>query len=240
MRASLGKSTDKAKAVSKDIQQLSKKIDQAATSNTGLSSAINLAKSKIRSKLGDILGADLEVSGSPQDYGKRRSNNFAEDLLEQAVKPVTYYSVSDVNQPTNTVIGSEPDKGSGKKFVDSLFRQAFLGQIGDLLNVEIQIKGDPYWLGNPKQDDEPKIDTSRRGVEDHVKTLDSQNYILFSLKTPQVVNNTTGLMHLQETAYSGAYAVRKIESRFLNGKFTQTLTCSIDTAIKTDDLKDYL
>lgn len=240
LKASVTKASEKAKAVSKETQNLSKKIDQVASSSS-LTSSINLAKAKIKSKLGNIIGSDLGESGSPQDYGKRRSSVFAEDLTQTInSKPVSFYSVSDVNQPTNTIIGSEPDKGPGRKFVDSLFRQAFMGQIGDLLNIEIQVKGDPYWLGNPNQDSEPQIDTTRRGVDDHVKTLDSQNYILFSLKTPSVINNDTGQMQMQETAYSGAYAVRKIESRFANGKFTQTLTCSIDTTIKIDDLKDYL
>lgn len=233
--------SNRAKSVAKDIQRLSSKIDQLSNSDTGLTASINLAKAKIKSKLGDILGNDMGESGSPQDYGTRRSNNFAESI-DKAVtdgRPVTFYSVSDVNQPTNTIIGSEPDKGPGRKFVDSLFRQAFLGQIGDLLNIEIQVKGDTYWLGNPKQDDEPRIDTSREGDEDHVKTLDSQNYILFSLKTPSEVNPITGFMTPKDTVYSGAYAVRKIESRFVNGKFTQTLTCSIDTTIKMQDIGKY-
>jgi hypothetical protein len=106
--------------------------------------------------------------------------------------------------------------------------------------LTLNIKGDFYWLGNPDQANEAKLYTEKVGNERYSVPVDAQNYIVFSLKSPSIPDPQTGITKLQNVSFSGVYAVRKVDSVFNNGKFTQNLTCIRDKPITSTDLEDYL
>lgn len=104
--------------------------------------------------------------------------------------------------------------------------QALLTNEGDMLNITVEILGDPYYvptsgMGNqivPERD----FNTMRDGAMNYQSgELD----ILIKFRTPIDFDPTTGLYTFAKTVdlWSGLYNVIQIESKFYQGKFTQIL-----------------
>lgn len=124
----------------------------------------------------------------------------------------------------------EGNKGAGRPFVNSLFQQAFSGKTGDLVNVEIEVKGDPFWL------------ESKEGIEAQgsVDSRSAQNSIVFSVQTADLPSESTGIVEHSNSPFSGVYAVRQVDHKFSGGKFTQTLYAVRDPNISVDDISEDL
>lgn len=123
----------------------------------------------------------------------------------------------------------ESNRGAGRPFVSSMFKQAF-GEGGDLANIEIDVKGDPYWL------------ESKNGQEANqvVNTRLSQNSIIFSVQTADLPSETSGFVEHTTSPISGVYAIRRVDHSFSNGQFTQTLYGVKDPNIDVGDIIDKL
>lgn len=120
----------------------------------------------------------------------------------------------------------EGNKGGGRSYVNTMFEQAFSGKSGDLVNVEIEVKGDPYWL------------ESKEGVESQnsVNSRPGQQSIVFTVQTADLPNETSGIVEHTSSPFSGVYAVRQVDHKFEKGKFTQTLYAVRDPNITTADI----
>jgi hypothetical protein len=129
--------------------------------------------------------------------------------------------------------------GGGNARSDTLNAQSALQSIytsagGDMINVKLQIIGDPHYI---KQDDlfvNPSIISSDpNGLyvtgTSSLKMDNGEIYCYLTFKTPTDFNDTTGLYDLDSSnkfkvsEFSGYYKVIKVESEFRSGKFTQTL-----------------
>lgn len=129
--------------------------------------------------------------------------------------------------------------GSGQMDPEALvaknFHQAFLqGSSADLVNVELEILGDPYWLvdsgmanyfAKPANGDGSEAQTLEDGTANFVG---ADIYIYFQYRTPMDVNTSTGLYDFPNAgigAFTGIYKVTEVENIFLEGVFKQKLTC---------------
>jgi hypothetical protein len=121
----------------------------------------------------------------------------------------------------------EGNKGAGQPYVNSLFEQAF-GSGGDLVNIELEVKGDPYWL-------ESKEGIEAKGVVD---TRPGQVNFVFVVQTADLPSEVTGLVEHTNSPLSGVYGVREIDHSFSNGKFTQKLYAYRDPQILIDDITE--
>lgn len=141
----------------------------------------------------------------------------------------------------------EASNSSGRHVVNSLFTQAFSGVGGDLVNIELRIKGDPFWLARPIMTQTSVETLARLSVDpsEYVPTTNSfnptmaENFILFVLRTPTEADDTTGVIKEQSTSnvYSGLYGVYKVEHEFSKGRFTQVLSCVRDPLVDISKIK---
>ena len=124
---------------------------------------------------------------------------------------------------------AESNRGAGRPFVSSMFKQAF-SDGGDLANVEIDVKGDPYWL------------ESKNGQQPNqtVNTRLAQNSIIFSVQTADLPSDQTGFVEHTTSPVSGVFAIRQVDHSFSNGQFTQTLYGVKDPNIDVEDIIDEL
>jgi len=120
----------------------------------------------------------------------------------------------------------EGSKGAGRPYVNSLFQQAFQGKSGDLISVELKIKGDPFWLGEP----------NKTGALEPVATQTGQPAIIISLRTPEFPQQTHETPNLRSSLLNGLYLVIKVDHSFSGGMFTQTLDCVIDPLINVNEI----
>jgi hypothetical protein len=124
----------------------------------------------------------------------------------------------------------EGNKGAGRSYVNTMFEQAFSGNSGDLVNVEIEVKGDPYWL------------ESKNGVEAQgtINSRTGQNSIVFTVQTADLPNEQSGIAENSNSPFSGVYAVRQVDHKFEKGQFTQTLYAVRDARITASDIAEDL
>ena len=101
----------------------------------------------------------------------------------------------------------------------------------DMMNLELEIVGDPYWIANSGKGnyiDNPTnlINVSKDGSVNYVN---SEVDIVINFRTPTDINQATGLYELTNTkviqSFSGLYRVSTIKSYFSKGTFRQVLTC---------------
>lgn len=106
-----------------------------------------------------------------------------------------------------------------------------------LVNLDMEIKGDPWYLGPPSPDaanpERPGIEDIRdESAQDGIRYTGDENYILFDLQTPRRFDfdvededQNTGYWSKMGTAYfiTGIYGLRRVTSVFSQGEFRQQL-----------------
>ena len=103
---------------------------------------------------------------------------------------------------------------------------------GDMMEISLQIKGDPFWLGRTAS-------TSPSGsFSDYSK---GSNYFYIEFRIPQGVEEDSGLMPMKTAnTISGLYFVTRCESNFTDGQFVQNLTGYLDTTFGLTQVRQKL
>ena len=125
------------------------------------------------------------------------------------------------------------DNKSVEQNVAENFQQVFVsGNSADLVTVDLEIIGDPYWLvdsGMSNHFSSAPYPTSQI-TEDGTMNYESGNvYIYLTFRTPIDVNTTTGLYDFsqvgEESPFGGIYRVVQCENTFAEGNWKQKLKC---------------
>lgn len=105
----------------------------------------------------------------------------------------------------------------------------------DFANVDIQIKGDPFWLGTPGATTEDKTETL-------VKYLNEDAMIVFLNYLPDtgVFDPESPKKGPLDMAASGVYRITEVENKFQGGQFTQKLTGYKDTNTSVYFVRDLM
>ena len=128
--------------------------------------------------------------------------------------------------------GGNPDKTTEQNIAES-FQQAFIsGNSADLVTVDLEIMGDPYWIvdsgiGNYFASAPSPISQI---TNDGTMNYESGNvYIYLTFKTPADINETSGLYDFsvagKDSPFSGIYRVNMCENTFSDGQWRQKLKC---------------
>ena len=129
-------------------------------------------------------------------------------------------------------VGGPGDKTTEQQVAES-FHQAFLKSgTGDLVKVNLEIMGDPYWMidsGIGNYFSKP-ISNGSMITEDGTMNYEGGNvYVYLRFRTPSDIDDTTGLYQWptagKESPFSGIYRVVMCENKFSDGLFKQTLNC---------------
>jgi len=134
--------------------------------------------------------------------------------------PLSFYQ-SAVN--SNATAG--PDKGDNPGVVMLGAVEINLNTLGDLVEQNIVVRGDPYWLGRPRgaqtQGEFAGANYERGGL----------NYFLY-LNFPTYPNPESGLMEVAEQDFSimGLYRVYAVQASYRDGQFIMTLSSFRDMA----------
>lgn len=128
----------------------------------------------------------------------------------------------------------ESNNDTGKNYQNILFDQALVSLNNpNLVKIDLEIKGDPYWLGNPK------------GVASDFQSVGFVNFdrsqIFFTLRmgVPREPDENTGLIkNIKKSIYSGVYQAVTVTHKFTSGQFTQALVAIKHPIIQSDDLEN--
>ena len=128
--------------------------------------------------------------------------------------------------------GGSDDKTVEQNIAES-FQQAFIsGNSADLVTVDLEIMGDPYWLVDSGMGNYFASTSSPTSqiTNDGTMNYESGNvYIYLTFRTPADINETTGLYDFsvagKESPFGGIYRVNMCENYFSDGQWRQKLKC---------------
>jgi hypothetical protein len=139
-------------------------------------------------------------------------------VLNNEFQDSGYYGVPDVKSTSGS------DKDSTMQIKN--FREIFMNE-GDLVELKMTIRGDPYYLPSSGFGNQIKKPISDNLMEDGSMNYQSGEVdIVLNFRTPIDFNPSTGLFKFSTTVdqFSGLFQVFEVESRFNQNKFTQTIT----------------
>ncbi len=203
----------------------------------------------------DILKFDIQINNlffsginpSPENEGAKTSNPDQKGVAEkrnntteigQGSAPAAQAAQAGRARPKKDPRLLEGWKGgSGDKTTEQNvaenFHQAFLsGNSADLVTVDLEILGDPYWLvdsgiGNYFAGSSAP---NKQITNDGTMNYESGNvYIYLTFRTPADINEKTGLYDFsvsgKESPFGGIYRIVQCENTFADGMWKQKLKC---------------
>jgi hypothetical protein len=125
------------------------------------------------------------------------------------------------------------DQKSVEQNVAENFQQVFVsGNSADLVTIDLEIIGDPYWLVDSGMNNyfASAASPTAQITEDGTMNYESGNvYIYLTFRTPIDVNTTTGLYDFsqvgEDSPFGGIYRVVLCENTFNDGNWKQKLKC---------------
>lgn len=218
------------------------KLDKLKTEQKELGQVFTQEQSDKTKRLGPL--ARTGITPQEADPTQMRINpmmkytDSQEVLKDEAIDPgflqVRFHEDDSGNETQQGVEG--PFSKSRGSF-GYIFNQ--LKQSADLVNIDVEIIGDPYWFGVPNSLIKDRVVKAQNGNNSLMKTAANfevgANYFYITVNTPQPYDVATGLMKFDRNdMISGYYVVREVESKFTNsGAFTQTLKGIRDVGIVT-------
>jgi len=198
---------------------------------------------------GDIIGSVSERVGTAVGVEQARNtaralNNSDGDTEDNGTPEPAIQTGGIPNQaedgtyngtPRNTIFGYLMQQHSATDF---------------LVTLDMEIKGDPYWLGKT---DVGKVtphasgaeDTENKSNEEHLHLAGNDNYILFDIQTPKRYDfdvadedSNSGYWTQDGTAYfiTGIYMCRRVVNIFSGGQFSQELNLIKETSLQLNKL----
>lgn len=246
--------------------------DRIDTSFFGASTNVIRVESDLASRetSGDFnsqnIGNEIQIFGSGAERTliaerrlERQSQSgsifFVEDLEKKSVaalQPKTQDKKKEARPPpSNEVSGMsggternvEGTLGKGRSYFSAILNQMY-GNQGEMISLDLTIRGDPYWIGEPNPRKRLSGTTDNPGLD----LTGSDIYFLMTFNFPERYDDGgfleqadsfkgTGLLNLQdgENGFNGIYRVLSVENEFSNGKFIQKLSCQIDEVTKEQD-----
>tara|TARA_S200000501_G_scaffold193304_1_gene182120 strand:+ start:1316 stop:3409 length:2094 start_codon:yes stop_codon:yes gene_type:complete len=177
----------------------------------------------------DLLQADQKALAKETQTNVRAGSGL---FLESYAMPEDREEINFFTVPADTIDQGDglsgtvtPDKSRGLiKFGDAYME---LSGGNEFHTIDIEIKGDPYWLGMSNLT--KQFRNANTGVAEFA--LYEKGGLLFwlNVKSPKEPDPLTGKMEFDDnTTISGIFKVKKVISRFVNGSFTQTLEATRD------------
>lgn len=158
--------------------------------------------------------------------------------------PITI--VQDPDAPVSAVRSGTPnDNNPNKSIYGALLNQLYGNFDGNLQNLELEIRGDPYWIG-PGSTGKPYNEQSTTTTPNW---MNGEHIFVFRFKLPQGYDQSTGTVNLSKddqgrggstgkqdekkpasggdsNIFTGFYAAINVTNHFREGRFTQTLNAT--------------
>lgn len=183
---------------------------------------------------------DIYYNAQSEADGSAREGFGGSGSDDLSYLPITI--VQDADSPSASVYtGTSTDNNSNKGVYGALLNQLYGSFDGNLQSLELDIRGDPYWLG-PGSTGEEYSEPSTAEVPNF---NNGEHMFVFRFKLPQGYDQNTGTVSVaaddrkggsrgegenqkpasggNSNIFTGFYAVTQVINRFNNGYFSQTL-----------------
>jgi hypothetical protein len=181
----------------------------------------------------------LEQERAAAAARRRQRVEFAEDIATQALQ-VTPTNVTYLTDPRDLVnflraIPSGSDQ-QARQLYSTITAQIYERK-QDMVNITMEIRGDPYWLGRSNSERDRELINKEGDITVDVADLTQyaqysqyDNYFLLAFRAGTIPNESTGFMDLKDDVdfFNALYCVIEVTHIFRDGKFTQQLQATRD------------
>ncbi len=202
----------------------------------------------------DILKFDININNlfytgtNPKPENERGMTSNQDQNFGEKLNPTTSTGKGDAPAAQAAQMGRARPKrdpkllaaykgGASNKSVEQNvaenFQQAFIsGNSADLVTVDLEILGDPYWLvdsGIGNYFSSAASPTAQITNDGTMNYESGSIYVYLTFKTPADINEGTGLYDFsvagKESPFGGIYRVNMVENYFQDGFWKQKLKC---------------
>jgi hypothetical protein len=193
-----------------------------------------------------------------------RRREYAEDIQIANLDPAEYTYIVDPKDVANTMARSQApgrtdvaDNEKIRQYYTTILAQIYDRSLNHLTEIEMEIRGDPYWFGKTNLERETELtalfDTSRRAagqqvpdrqligtvpVASQANYYDYDAHFLLIFRGGQIPDEETGLPNLNQSVYfSAVYQAITVTNKFENGAFTQKINAVRDNLINLNGLR---
>lgn len=170
---------------------------------------------------------------------RRPRQEFAEDLTNpsQLVGPAQLTYLADPRDLVNFVRSPNSDaEGESRKLYTNVLSQIYERK-SDMVNINMEIRGDPYWLGQDNLERNRILQTNKDApgaLEPNTTLFTSYEpydaFFVLGFRAGTIPNETTGFMDLNDDVdfFNALYLVVNVTHIFRNGQFIQRLEATRD------------
>jgi len=211
-------------------QQLAALTSQPSTSST--SSVLNVLATRATPSSQSSAVTDSATQNKADAYVEDVQLIATTDIdpLQIVVRPDTEPNAQIAEQggdsnraKATTSIQILPD---GRSFIGSILGNMY-NQSGYFVQINLEIRGDPYWMGqgNVRTNNIAKTFGQDNGDLNFANFTVHDNLFVLSFKSGSNYSEDTGLMEFNTTNefFNGAYGVLTVSNNFKNGSFTQNI-----------------
>jgi len=139
------------------------------------------------------------------------------------------FNVAEINSKATN--GPEDGDTNGALFLGAV--EINLNSLADLMNQQITVRGDPYWLGRPR---------STSSVLNGADYERGGPCYFLNMNFPTYPDEESGLMRIPEANFGivGVYRVIEVDATYQDGQFTMNLTSFRDTNTNVGKLWTFL
>jgi hypothetical protein len=112
----------------------------------------------------------------------------------------------------------------GASLVGALYNQQYAPLTNAMINITMDIKGDPYWLGYSSIERRVLLNAEGVRARNLPNFAEGDNTFAFNFRFPLKVGDDGNLIIRPDDVFLGVYRVTNVVSRFDKGEFKQTLT----------------
>ena len=176
----------------------------------------------------ELVKAQAALASETQTNLRQGSGLYIESYaLPTTQEDVSMYTVSSDTVDTDDALQKNvtPDRSTGRIKLGGMYMELSGGS--ELAEIDLDIKGDPYWLGMSNLT--KQFRNANTGIADFAIYEQGANLFWLNVRSPVEPDENTGKMEfVDNTTISGIFKVKSVISRFTNGAFTQTLTAIRD------------
>lgn len=200
--------------------------DEAAARAAEIDQEITTVTAR-RNRLRDDLAAGKlkQDSESPKSPVPKPKSNYAEDLisLAEGFRPPITLSQDGDSPLAETNWGTSAHSNAGKSVYGTLLNQLYGTFDANLMQIELTIRGDPYWLG-PDRETLSIYKEFPESSSNYASYSNGEHMFAFRFKLPQGVDKDTGTVRLAtDETFTGFYAAYQITHVFSEGQFKQVI-----------------
>lgn len=186
---------------------------------------------------------NLVASAKADREAYNAQSKSTRDQIE-ALGPTKLYSEDAINgsssfNMTYLQAHSEPDDGAGHdgqwhrgaSLVGALMNQMFEPSSSSFLQIEMEVRGDPYWIGYSNLERRAVMNGNLPLALDSTAVLpnyqEGDSTIALVFRFPQTIDPQTGAPVLRGSdIFNGLYRVVNVKNMFTNGEFKQVLNAN--------------